>query len=76
MVEYLRSNGLSPFAENVNRPGQAVTAADLRNLMGFRSLREGDQGRGEGKDPKIGASGRSTQPPDPFHARTTPPTRM
>ncbi len=45
MVEHLRSNGLSTFAENVNWPGQAVTAADLRNLMGFKGLREGDQGR-------------------------------
>jgi hypothetical protein len=58
MVEHLRPNGLSPFAENVNGPGQAVTPADLRNLMGFQGLREGDQGRGEGKDSKIGVSGR------------------
>jgi hypothetical protein len=52
MVERLRSNGLSTFAENVNWPGQGVTAADLRNLMGFQGLREGDQGALGGKRPE------------------------
>jgi hypothetical protein len=50
MVERLRSNGLSPFAEKVSWPGQTVTAADLRNLMGFTSLREGDRGRDGGRN--------------------------
>jgi hypothetical protein len=45
MVERLRSNGLSLFAENVHLPGRAATATDLRNLVGFKGLREGDQGR-------------------------------
>ena len=58
MVERLRSNGLSIFAENVSWPGRAVTAADLRNLVGFKGLREGDRGRNGQNDPfcvRVGA---------------------
>ena len=52
MVERLRSNGLSLFAENVHWPGRAATATDLRNLMGFKGLREGDRGTRGGKSPE------------------------
>jgi hypothetical protein len=57
MVERLRSNGLSTFAENVSWPEQTETPADLRNLVGYKGLREGDRGARGGKTRAVDREG-------------------